>query len=411
MNWYIKLFFYSVFSLGLTGCLSKIAVSLKEKKTPTITTTTAGTGAFTTGQNAYRYIGQLDFVSSVQNYSADGLNGPVGVEFDSDSKRLFVTDFGGNRIMVYDFTNGVTNSPSAVHVLGSIDFVTTPTGSLDDKSISNPYYTSYDKLNKWLFVSDTSHCRVLVYDLSAGITDNQAAFHVLGQGDFTSVSCAAAQDKLSYPTGVSYDSVEKRLFVLDGGNARIVTYDLSSGITDGMPATNVLGQADFITGTTHLSQRGFNFSEGSIFYDVTAKRLFVSDDRNNRVVVFDLSSGVTDNMLAANVLGQPDFTTSGTYVTSSKTISTPEGLFYDSTHKQLFVSDIYVPRVAVFDLSNGITDNMDMSTVLGEPDFVTEDPLVTQNRMIQPYGLWYDVDSDYLFVGDYISHRTTVFKP
>ncbi len=72
---------------------------------------------FSNGQAANLVIGQADFVSSGLATTATGLNGPIGIAFDS-SGNLWVPDFGNNRVLAYqapfDFTLSASGAITAV---------------------------------------------------------------------------------------------------------------------------------------------------------------------------------------------------------------------------------------------------------------------------------------------------------
>src|SRR4051812_5668815 len=106
---------------------------------------------------------------------------------------------------------------------------------------------------------------------------------------------------------------------------------------NGQAAAHVLGQPNFTSNTGAISQTGVNGAQ-STAYDPVRHWLFVADSLNFRVLVFDLSLGVVDGMPAIHVLGQPDFTTSVSNRTE-KDMSAPSALAYDPTHQLLFVGD------------------------------------------------------------------------
>ena len=96
---------------------------------------------------------------------------------------------------------------------------------------------------------------------------------------------------------------------------------VSTLITDGMPATYVLGQPDFTTATAATTSTGMNSPEG-VAYDPTEDRLLVADSANTRLLVFDLADGVANGEAASAVYGQPDMTTATAYLGGSRTALT-----------------------------------------------------------------------------------------
>jgi hypothetical protein len=328
--------------------------------------------AFVNGQYASKVIGQANFTTASAPISAATVKMATNVLYDDTHHRLFVTDGGvGNiRVLIFDTSGGITNGMNATWVLGQPDF--TSSGSYWYPSRQDRFKTpgslAYDPATQRLFVSDIS--RILVWDLSGGITNGMNATYVLGQPNFTAsapppLSASATLIGLS---SLSWDPEFKRLFV--GGSNRVTVFDLSGGITNGMNASWVLGQSDFVSNSSGMTQSKFDLVM-SLAYDVKSRGLFVGDQRNNRVLVFDLSAGITNGMNASYVLGQPDFT-SKTAATGPSRTAGVWAVEFDPVAQRLFV-EFSAPnyRVSIFDLSNGISNGMNASGILGAPSFYT----------------------------------------
>ena len=368
-----------------------------------------------TPYNASSVLGQTDgngsqvFDTSNQNnkgVSADGLNDPLDNTLDSTHHRLFVADSNNNRVVVYQLDNQDTiSSQTAINVLGQPNFNDTDCANPSQNSLCTPLAVAYDSVSNLLFVADSGAPRVLVYDLSGGISNGMNAAHVIGQPDFGNDPGGTSQNVVSFVNQLSYDPADNFLFVTDGGNSRVLVYDLSGGITDGMNASNVLGQADFNSN----SNSGCTTAQTSLCqpsasaYDPVSKRLFISDTFGNRVMVYDLSGGITNGMNASNVLGQTDFSSNGCAVDQAG-ICSPMGLAYDPTDDNLLVPN-FGNRISVYDLSGGITDDMNASHVLGQADFSSNNCRTTNHNLCSPVGITYDPTSSSLFVTDSINQR------
>ncbi len=263
------------------------------------------------GQPADVVLGQSNFTTirpiSIDNKS---LRGPQGLWIQNG--RLFVADTMNHRVLIWNKIPTANDTPADV-VLGQPNFGVAPQPDLTKASLNaqantmlNPYSVSSDGVR--LIVSDLGHQRVLVWN-SLPTSNQQAADLVLGQPDFTSATsnnssklcdsdgtdddgaatyptrCAAT---IEYPRGVLSDG--RRLFVVDGGNDRILVWT-TFPTKNGQPADVVLGQlsgganntsdsalpdkvaaADVLRGPTGLAFDGTN--------------LFVSDTFNRRVLVF-----------------------------------------------------------------------------------------------------------------------------
>lgn len=191
-------------------------------------------------------------------------------------------------------------------------------------------------------------------------------------------------------------------------------------ISDGMNATDLLGQFDDANGTVlnyttnaindgagGVNARGFNGPEG-VTMDTVNHRLFVSDSLNNRVLVYNLdaNNNLVDR-IPDNVLGQVNFTNNFIDLSQSG-LHSPYGLAYDAANNRLFVADLDNSRVLVFDVTT-ITNGENAINVLGQPDFTTESNATTQSKMTSPRGVELDTANNRLFVADHGSRRVLVF--
>ena len=241
-----------------------------------------------------------------------------------------------------------------------------------------------------------------------------AAF-VLGQTNFTSSTTATTQSGMRYPSGVSYDPVNKRLFVADGDNNRVLVFNVApSTITNGEKASFVLGQPNFDTAAYTIASS--RMSPSGVSYDSTNQRLFVTDSGGHRTLVFNVApSTITNGEKASFVLGQPNFTTSNS-VTPRSGISPADGLWhpmilsYDSINQRLFVGTPENSRILTYNVAPAtITNGERASFVLGQPSFDTFISTTTQNGMEYPLGVSYDSTNQRLFVADGGNNRVTVF--
>lgn len=260
----------------------------------------------TNGENAVYVLGQSGFTSSTAATTISGLSSPLGVAYDSTNLRLFVSDTGNNRIVVYDLTT-ISNGEDAVKVLGQSSF-TTATAATTASGLSGPRQLGYKGgSQQYLGVGDATNNRVLIYNVTA-ITNGEDAVNVLGQSGFTTSTAATTAGGLSGPDGVFLDSND-RMFVSDSTNNRILVYNISS-ITDGENAVNVLGQSSFTVSSSGTTQSKLSGPAG-IYYESTTDDLYVGDFANNRVMVFDgeVDPGVstpefsTITMLATLLIG------------------------------------------------------------------------------------------------------------
>ena len=369
--------------------------------------------------NASDVLGQPDYTSRVATTTASGLNYPFGLTLDTIHHRLFVSDCSNKRILVYglDSNNYITNH-LPTYVLGQNNFTSNVSTSTQTGNAC-PEMLNYDSRNDRLFFADANNNRVLIYDLSQGITNGMPASYVIGQSNFTSNSInqggAVASTTLYNPDGLAYAPESNTLFVSDLRNYRILAFNLSQGITNGMPASNVLGQPNFISNASNqggtLSAITLNLPF-ALSYDSIRHRLFVDDDSNFRVLIFDLSAGITNNMPASYVLGQPNMTTRNPFTLDNKSVNLPEALAYDELNDRLFVTDDAYSRVLVFELSSGITNYMAATGVIGVPDFTTDGYTlpISRSTLLDPeLGSYYDSSTNRLWMTDNAYNRVLAF--
>src|SRR6185503_17046290 len=98
-----------------------------------------------------------------------------------------------------------------------------------------------------------------------------------GQPDINSWGCDNPTENASSQcttNDVAYDNGTDQLFVADGGNVRVLEYDMSGTITDGMAATHVIGQTNFTGFQCHLNQAGM-CGVVDVEVDSVSHRLFV----------------------------------------------------------------------------------------------------------------------------------------
>jgi DNA-binding beta-propeller fold protein YncE len=332
-----------------------------------------------------------------------GLFGPEAIAFDEVGHRLFVADGRNHRVVIHQLN--VDNSfgdYTADMVLGQPDLwscmePTSPTAS----NMKYPHDVLYDSANDRLYVADGTQNRVLVFtNINAS---GKSADTVLGQPDFTTASTGTTQAKMDGPWGFALGS-GNRLFVSDYWNRRVLVFGVAS-LSSGMNAAAVLGQTDFVTNSAGAGETKFGGPKG-LAVDFGGNRLFVSDSYNNRVLMFNIAT-VVDGMDAGAVLGQGDFNSTGGGLSATQ-MSNPRGVSYEVSTMRLFVADSDNDRVLVFDVSGGVTNGMAAANVLGQSSLTANGSTVSQSELRSPERLSAPVGSR-LFVPDYDNNRVMMF--
>lgn len=156
-----------------------------------------------------------------------------------------------------------------------------------------------------LFVSERDNARVLRFDDAANKANGANADGVLGQPDFTTNAKTITQTGMGYPSRVAVDN-GGRLYVSDGFFAdRVVIFNDAVSKANGGPADNVLGQPDFISSGPATTQNRFAMDDtgAGMAVDSLNDRLLVADDYNNRVMWFEAGAPLSIPVLSIDKSG------------------------------------------------------------------------------------------------------------
>ena len=312
--------------------------------------------SITDGQNATNVLGQVNFTTVTAATTQPGMNAPYGVAYDSANSRLFVAQANGNRVTVYAVSS-ITNGQNATNVLGQPNYTTNAVANTQN-GLNGGVGLAYDSANTRLFVVNNSGNRVTVYNVSS-ITDGQNATNVLGQPNYGGNAAATTQNGMNVPSGLAYDAVNGRLFVSQQTGNRVTVYNVSS-ITDGQNATNVLGQPNFTTPTAATTQNGASAPQGIAYDSVNSRLFVAQNGANRVTVysVASMTNGQNAADLLGQY-DQSSFTTPiPSYIKSGANdgpnkfgFNSPAFIALDNTNHRLFVSDQTNNRVLVYALN------------------------------------------------------------
>ncbi|MDE2490323.1 MAG: hypothetical protein KGM24_05710 [Elusimicrobia bacterium] len=333
---------------------------------------------FSTDESADLALGQGDFTSSVSSVAATGLDAPRALAF-APSGSLLVSD--SVRVLEYDapFSTGM----AAAVVLGQADFASSAAGIAASSVSASVGGVAVDAAGNVWAVDDGSN-RVLRYD--APLSTGMAASLVLGQADFVSSAPATTAAGLKTPVAVALDA-SGGVWVVDAGNQRVVRY--STPAADGAAGDLLVGQGSFV----QAQRYGFNATGMNLPYDAVADpahgRLFVADQRDDRVLVWNSLSALSSGRAADAVLGQPDaYTSAAAGSPSAANLNQPAALAVDSSGA-VWVADQDFNRVLRF--SPPFSTGMDADLVIGQPDFASQCAThPSANCLYVPTGLAFD---------------------
>lgn len=315
-------------------------------------------------------LGQPDFTTSTFGTTSAALHAPSGVAVDPTTGKLFVVDRYNNRILRWSSNDKMTSGSAAEAVLGQPDFLTASSG-LSSTKMNDPLRAFVDA-SGYLWVSDYLNNRVLRFDNASSKPAGSAADGVLGQPNFTTNSSGTTAGKMNGAVGVFVDGTG-RLWVTDRLNHRVLRFENAAAKANGANADGVLGQADFTSGTSGLSSTKMNRPMG--VYADTAGRLWVCEDNNNRAIRFDAAATKANGAAADGVLGQPDFV-SNTINASRNGVGNVRGVFGDVAGR-LYLADESNNRIVIFNNAAAKANGADADLVLGAPD-LNGSPIIQQ---------------------------------
>lgn len=320
---------------------------------------------FATGMAADLVLGQPDFTSSSAGTSSTTLRSPSDALPDA-SGGVWVADLSNHRLLHYSAP--LTNGAPADVVLGQSVFTSSAAASPSASTMGAPAALSLDSTGIW--ASDNNFNRVLHF--SAPFSSGQGADIVLGQSVFTASAAATTQSGFKTPFGSSDDGAGG-LWVADYSNFRALHF--SAPISSGMNADLVVGQTDFISGSSAYSPPANTASRVAFFSDIAldaAGNLYAASNADYRILRFP--APLTTNAAATLVLGQHDFTHSGAYMPSPRRLSgTVAAVVVDPLSGKLFAADTGNNRVLWWNSAAAVTRGQPADGVLGQADPFSND--------------------------------------
>ena len=382
-------------------------------------------------KGAYLIIGQGDFSTVMSNRGADDpgdntLSAPQGVCKFGDM--LFVSDAGNHRVMVWDQFPEENGEPSNV-VLGQEDFAdcmenrglsTTldeMTSGLGDENLDGFTISKAEEdtlslpaglcvIDGKLYVVDSGNHRVARWN---GIPseDGEPPTLVMGQDNLEENEAnrqgLVGSGSLFFPTGICSGD-DQHVFVADKDNHRVLIWK-KTPFSDGWNADISLGQVgmderdanrgDF----DNVQQDTLSFPTG-VFYDEERDKVFVVDQGNNRVLIWNSLPRDTGQP-ADVVIGQKDFVSRSPNMGKGENRTTQESMYFPrdvvAGKMGLFVSDSGNNRVLYWKeipTENGQPADM----VFGQTNFFdnkyNRHSKANASTLNDPYGLWLEEEEN-----------------
>jgi hypothetical protein len=320
---------------------------------------------------------------------------------DGNRVKLFVNDRLNHRVLIF---NTVPQDATALPdvVVGQINFASgTPNAGAVTSAIG---------FDENVHMSVCSNGKMFVSDRNNNrvlvynrvpTASGTAADFVIGQPDFLTNTSATTANGLKNPYAAY--CMANKLFVVEQGNNRILVFDPIPTATN-PAASYVIGQPNMVTGTSGCTAITLNSPYEILRHGDT---FFIADGGNQRVLEFDTIPATTGAIPTA-VLGQVDFISclqnKGNPTPSDSSLAFPNALA--AKGNLLAVSDHTNNRTMFFDLP--ITTDQSASKQIGQPDFVTATNVTppTASSVTTTKGLIFD--QQYIWIGDGGNHRLVV---
>jgi uncharacterized protein (TIGR03437 family) len=264
---------------------------------------------------------QVNFIEGREFYFRGPLITSAGIAVDRTHTppRLYVADTNNHRVLGFADARKVRPGDRADIVIGQVDLlralVNSPpsdNGAPTDTGLSFPSGVAIDA-DENLWVADQGNARVLRFP--APFKQQQRPLHadlVLGQSNFTTRITDPTSRTMGQPFGLAF-TVEGHLLVSDTTLNRVLLFERP--FTNGMSATRVFGQPDFISSAPGNTPSRFN-GPRHIATD-SDDRLYVADSTNNRVMIFSKATTAGSDPPAVFIL--------------ARNVRTPQGIAVGNT--------------------------------------------------------------------------------
>ncbi|MDI6778388.1 MAG: hypothetical protein QMD77_04305 [Patescibacteria group bacterium] len=313
--------------------------------------------AVATNESADNVIGQQNFTSYMPNQDAGpGVDGtklymPRNPFFDGE--KFFVVDRGNNRVLIYNSIPASDNASADV-VIGQASLASggqaNQGGAVGANTLNQPASVFSDGAK--LIITDFNNNRVLIYN-SIPTANNASADVVIGQADMSGSAAnqggAAGANTLYAPSGILYTG--KQLLISDYYNNRVLVYN-SLPASNNAAADIVIGQTDMTSNSADQGgAAGANTLEYPQGFFFNGKKLFVADQYNNRVLIYN-SIPTANNASADVVIGQQNVTgnlycqTGNWAGIGANTLAYPRGAIV--ADQKLIIGDYTSNRVLIY---------------------------------------------------------------
>lgn len=371
---------------------------------------------------AVRVLGQEDLRQNGLNSVTGGeLFNPSSVATDTRGgvTHVYISDFSNNRILAWRDAASHQNGARADLVLGQSSFQVTVGRGIGARGLFLPQGLAVQASTGDLYVADSGNNRILRFPSPFENTASVEPDAVYGQPDFNSFNAnngGLSIRSLNNPFGVAFDRTGN-LWIVDGGNQRVLRYPLAALEGPAPEADLVLGQEDFESRVANApapggpKATGFNTPTSIAFHPDGS--LYVADFTNSRVLVF--TAPFTTFQEASRVILQENFQSNDVSPSiNAGEVRGPNGIAIDSAGTLYVVAQLQ-NRILVFDdIASAVETPMADSVIgqrtltLGLPNVDTF-PRAAADNLLSPGDMSVDAAGN-LYIVDTGNHRVLFYE-
>jgi len=372
-------------------------------------------------QTAVRVLGQEDLRQNGLNSVTGGeLFNPSAVVADTrgGATHVYVSDFSNNRILAWRDVASYQNGSRADLVLGQSSFRVTVGRGIGARGLFLPQGLAIHASTGDLYVADSGNNRILRFPSPFENLASVEPDAVYGQPDFNTFNAnngGLSIRSLNNPFGVAFDS-SQNLWIVDGGNQRVLRYPVAALDGPSPEADLVLGQEDFETRAPNGGPGGPNssgFSTPSSIAFHPDGSLYVADFANSRVLVF--AAPFTTHQEASRVILQEDFESNNVSPSiNASEVRGPNSIAIDAAGTLYVVSQIE-NRVVLFPEIASAVETPVAESVLGQRTLtlglpnVDTFPRAGADGLLAPGDIKIDSAGN-LFIVDTGNHRVLFYE-
>ncbi|KAL0486568.1 NHL repeat-containing protein, partial [Acrasis kona] len=350
-------------------------------------------------------------ISGTYGYNMDGiatqstLNNPRHIKLAYNNTILFIADSGNSRVRSLNLTSGIIstivgNGIYAYRGYNGDNILGT------SAMISAPSALDMDVARNLLYISDTD-CRVRVLNLTSGLiwtfsgTGSVQNFCVYnGEGN------TPTTQGIGYVMGLAVDTNADVIFQSSNNQNRVSMIPYYVPTLAPSRVLSMVGSKIGYLGDGSLDPIYFNFPMDSQ-YDSTNKLLYIADYYNNRIRVYNTTSGLVSLLAGdgrSSLNGGDAIINGDGFKATDASINTPTSIAIDSFNNQILVADSLSGRIKAISRSTGVITTI-AGGLMGQNGFSGDYMPANTIYLKKPNGIAYDPNNNIVYFSDADDHK------